>query len=336
MAILKGKRELMARALGSSLLRPVGRALSGATVLGLTYHRICDFDVLDDGVISASIDEFDWQLSFLKETIRVLSGEEVARLASGQLTLREPALVITFDDGYADNLEAGRALARHGLPAIFFLTTSFINTDTITLWDRIAFAVKRTEQPRLALPALGDEDAQTVDVTPRDLAIRRLLGIYTALPGSLQERFTEAIELAAGASVAGSVRERPLFMRWDDVRTLHALGHSIGAHTHSHSILSQIPLEQQETELRVCNEAIAREIGVAPQLLAYPNGKQWTFSQQTKALAQRMGYAAAFSFYGGHNEPDDLDAYDLRRVWVSPTESRDLFRARISFPQLLS
>jgi peptidoglycan/xylan/chitin deacetylase (PgdA/CDA1 family) len=336
MAIFKGKRELMARALGGSFLRPVARALGGPSLIGLTYHRICDFDTLDDGVISASIDEFDWQLTFLKDNIRVLSGEEVGKVARGEQVLREPALVITFDDGYADNLDAGRTLARHGLPAIFFLTTSFINTDTITLWDRIAFAVKRTEQPRLKIPAVGTEEPHSVEVTPRDLAIRQLLAVYAGLPRNLQEPFTEAVEQAAGASVSGSARERPLFMRWDDVRQLHALGHTIGAHTHSHPILSQISLEQQEQELRLCNDAIARELGTTPTLLAYPNGKQWTFSQQTKDVARRMGYSAAFSFYGGHNEPDSFDAYDLRRVWVSPTESRDLFRARITFPQLLA
>ena len=326
----------MARALGGPWLRPVGRGLLGPSLLGLTYHRICDFDTLDDGVISASVDEFDWQLSYIKNHIRVLSGDEIGRLAREELTLREPALVITFDDGYADNLEAGRAMARHGLPGIFFLTTSFIGTDTITLWDRIAFAVKRTEQTQLRIEAVDGNGPHTIGVIPRDLAIRQLLSIYAALPSANQERFTIAVEQAAGAAASDVARERPLFLQWDDVRALDALGHSIGAHTHSHAILSQIPVDQQAHELELCNDAIRKELGAAPSLLAYPNGKRWTFSQDTKALASRLGYAAAFSFYGGYNEPKRFDAYDVRRVWVSPTESRDLFRARLSFPQLLA
>ena len=336
MAMVRGKRELIARALGKSLLRPVSRALGQPGLLALTYHRVCDYDTLDDGVVSASVGEFEWQLSFLRETIRVLSGDEIVRYVRGELQLREPALCITFDDGYADNLEAGRILSRAGLSAIFFVTTGFVGTDTITHWDRISFAVKRTEETKLSLPGLGGKGPWSVEVAPRDLASRELRNIYLTLPKAVQELFVSSIEKVAGAAAKDAERAHPPFMRWDDVRQLKALGHTIGAHTHSHPILAQVPLEEQERELRTSRDVLGRELGQVTQLLAYPNGKSWSFSAQTKELAQRVGFEAAFSFYGGRNPAEGFDPYDLRRVWVSPTESRDLFRARISFPQLLA
>ena len=125
-------------------------------------------------------------------------------------------------------------------------------------------------------------------------------------------------------------------MSWDEVRALRELGHEIGAHTHSHPILSKLSEEEQTHELALSRDTILRELGVSPRLLAYPNGKEWTFTARTKVLAEQAGYRAAFSFYGGRNPGKSVDAFDLRRVWVSPTESRELFRARISFPQLLA
>jgi peptidoglycan/xylan/chitin deacetylase (PgdA/CDA1 family) len=337
MQIFKGKRELLARALGSPLLKPLVRAFGEPGLMGLTYHRVTDFDVLDQGVISASLEEFDWQCGFMKDTVRVLSGDEVTRVARGELQLREPSAIITFDDGYLDNLEAGRILAKHGLPAIFFVTTGFIGTDTITHWDRMAYCSRRTERTKLEIPSLGDGlGPWTIDVIPTDHAARKVRDIYHSIPTAAHDRFIDAIEQAAGVAAKDALRAAPLFMGWEHVRELLTLGHAIGAHTHSHTILSKLPEAQQRIELELSRDDIKRETGTAPTLLAYPNGKPWTFTPTTKALARGCGFQAAFSFYGGHNAPDDIDAFDIKRGWVSPEESRDLFRARVMFPQLLS
>ncbi|MEO6951075.1 MAG: polysaccharide deacetylase family protein [Polyangia bacterium] len=337
MQLFKGKRELLARALGRPLLKPLVRAFGEPGLMGLTYHRICDFDVLDQGVISASLEEFDWQCGFMKDTVRVLSADEVTRVARGQLELREPSAIITFDDGYLDNLEAGRILARHGLPAIFFVTTGFIGTDTITHWDRIAYSTRRTEVPTLHIAALGDGHGPwTIAVIPSDHAARAIRKLYHSLPTTLHDRFIDAVEQAAGVAAKDAHRDTPLFMGWEHVRELRGLGHAIGAHTHSHPILSKLTDDEQRAEIERSRDDILRETGVAPTLLAYPNGKPWTFTPTTKALARDCGFQAAFSFYGGYNSPHELDAFDIKRGWVSPEESRDLFRARVMFPQLLS
>jgi peptidoglycan/xylan/chitin deacetylase (PgdA/CDA1 family) len=336
MPLLTGKRELLARALGNKLLRPVGRAIAPPGLLTLTYHRVCDFDTLDQSVVSASVDEFRWQLTFLKNNVRVLSGDELLRLVSGDFTLREPALCITFDDGYSDNLAAGRMLADAGLPAIFFITTGFVGTETIPHWDRLAYAAKHTEAAELTIPAMGGGGFWRLITNPRDLATRELRNAYFSLEASQQERFVRAVEDAARVAARFERRDRPPFMKWDDVRALRALGHGVGAHTHTHTILSKMSVEEQQRELSTSVAVIEKELGERPRLLAYPNGRTWTFSGQTKDVARACGFLAAFSFYGGRTPPVGFDAYDLRRVWVSPTESRDLFSARITFPQLLA
>jgi peptidoglycan/xylan/chitin deacetylase (PgdA/CDA1 family) len=336
MPLLTGKRELLARALGNKLLRPVGRAIVPAGLLTLTYHRVCDYDTLDQSVVSASVDEFRWQLTFLKDNVRVLSGDELLRLIAGDFVLREPSLCITFDDGYADNLAAGRLLAEMGLPAIFFITTGFIGTEIVPHWDRLAYAARHTEAAELSVPAVGGRGPWQLVTSPRDRVTRELRELYFSLEPGEQELFVQSVEESAQSAARFERRDRPPFMRWDDVRALRALGHSIGAHTHTHTILSKMPVEEQQRELSTSVAVIERELNERPRLLAYPNGHAWTFSDQSKEVARACGFLAAFSFYGGRTPPVGFDAYDLKRVWVSPSESRDLFAARITFPQLLS
>lgn len=54
--------------------------------------------------------------------------------------LRRPALVsLTFDDGTADHLSAGRLLAEHGLAGTFFVNSSRVGTGIGTLaWEGVA------------------------------------------------------------------------------------------------------------------------------------------------------------------------------------------------------
>ena len=92
----------------------------------LAYHRV-EHDPSDVNAITPEI--FDRQMACLKRHYRVIGvGELLGILRSGQN--RERAVVITFDDGYRDNLTtAAPILKKHCLPACFFLSSGFIGTD---------------------------------------------------------------------------------------------------------------------------------------------------------------------------------------------------------------
>lgn len=80
-----------------------------------------------------------------KEFCRVFS-QEFDVVSIGTLTERlkrregiKNLLAITFDDGYVDNYEeAAPILQQFGLPATFFVSTGFIDTDLIAFWDEAA------------------------------------------------------------------------------------------------------------------------------------------------------------------------------------------------------
>jgi peptidoglycan/xylan/chitin deacetylase (PgdA/CDA1 family) len=79
--------------------------------------------------------EFDAYCRFFRRYfVPVTLTELLDRMDAGLDISRR--VVITFDDGYRDNLErAAPILERHGLPACFFITTGFMGTEIVPPWD---------------------------------------------------------------------------------------------------------------------------------------------------------------------------------------------------------
>jgi peptidoglycan/xylan/chitin deacetylase (PgdA/CDA1 family) len=336
---MKGKRELMARALNAVMLRPLRQLVGRPGLLCLTYHRVADAhaDGLDDGLISASVKEFEWQVRWLRDNVRVLGGDEILQLVRGELRLREPAVAITFDDGYADNLAAGELLMeRFGVPAIFFITTGFVGTTHIPHWDRLAFSVKGTSRPSIELAARFGSGSFDLNGASRDGIIRELVRRWRSTAHAEQEAFVREVEEKTAVAAEAASRSRPVFLTWDEVKRLKTLGHTIGAHTHSHPILASVSGDEQRRELTLSKELLEEKLGTPIRLLAYPNGLNGAYSDETKVIARECGFAAAFSFHGGTIPANGFDAFDLKRAHVATSESRELFQARVSFPQLLA
>lgn len=86
----------------------------------LTYHRVLPCA----GSITIAVDEFERQLQWLqKNGFRTLSGLEFERALRGEQDVGR-AIVLTFDDGYFDNLYlAMPLLEKYGMKALLFVIT---------------------------------------------------------------------------------------------------------------------------------------------------------------------------------------------------------------------
>lgn len=91
-------------------------------ILILLYHKLMKYPSSD-----LWWKTFDLQLSILKKTYRVLSLEEALEYLHRGVMPDRKCVVITFDDGYADNyVYAYPLLKKHGLRATLFVATSRI------------------------------------------------------------------------------------------------------------------------------------------------------------------------------------------------------------------
>src|SRR2546426_10393037 len=118
--------ELACRAGLSTSLRPREPSLA---VLG--YHRIGNpgSTRYDPAIFTATAEQLDEHLGFLKRHVAIVGLEEALAVAHGARRSRRLSLLITFDDGYRDNFDVAFPILRsHGIPAVFFLVSSFIES----------------------------------------------------------------------------------------------------------------------------------------------------------------------------------------------------------------
>ncbi len=90
----------------------------------LLYHRVSD-DHLDS--VTVGVEQFVEHLRLVRRRYDVM--DLPTFVASRGQPRRRPGVVITFDDGYADNYLAARLLRRAGLPGAFFLSTRIVGSD---------------------------------------------------------------------------------------------------------------------------------------------------------------------------------------------------------------
>jgi peptidoglycan/xylan/chitin deacetylase (PgdA/CDA1 family) len=329
---MASKRDQLAQALYATGITRLARGWpKRPSLIVLNYHRIGDHTatLYDSGVFSATPEEFDWQLEFLASRYHVATLHEAVDFARGNVALSRTSVLLTFDDGYLDNYEfAFPILRRRGLSATFFLATSFVGSSQAPWWDEIAYLTKtcKAEQVRLSYP-----EAMEIPLQDRNSAVKQILDVFKSPRVQDPERFLA--ELREACRTGGGEMPLPserLFLNWQEAEEMLAGGMFIGSHTHSHRLLGKLTEQEQRDEVSISKDSIEGKLKIRCNSLAYPVGKQTTFSTVTQQALKDSGYDVAFSFYGGINGVEKWNPFDIKRVAVEASTTKARFALQMN------
>ena len=112
------------------------------------FHRVIDPSdpdfALADPVYTVSAPLFEQLLGFFHDHYAVVDIHSVMNAYEGSRGLPDHALLITFDDGWADNLRYAAPLLRaRAMPAVIFVAAEAVAADTMTWWQEDVFAANR-------------------------------------------------------------------------------------------------------------------------------------------------------------------------------------------------
>ena len=284
----------------------------------LLYHRVAELPS-DPEMLAVSPGNFRRQLEYLREHFRIVRFEEDW---SG---LREPAVAITFDDGYADNLlEALPILEALEVPATFFVSTGRLGTSEEFWWHRLESLLLRKGSfpPRFELKdsCFGRSwETSTLEQRRRlysDLNLRLL-----KVDPECQQAWLEQLADWTGCPREGEGRHRS--MSREELRALAASRWTtIGAHTVSHSALSALSEKQQRHEIFASRQELEDIIGQPVATFSYPFGRKRDYNRTSVRLCREAGFIKVASNFPGqvHRWTDRMQLpRHLVRNWDAKT-----------------
>src|SRR5262245_14864220 len=173
---------------GAGALFVRARAPAGAMIL--MYHGVVDSDDSRwiDPRFSVSISAFETQMRFLHRHRHVISMTELVDTIGRKETVRPGTVVITFDDGYKNTLDAAAPiLKRYDLPAIVYLATGYVSRQEAQFIDVLFSAFLGRTRYALDLPALGIDASS--NLRDSDVARRIYLAIgHRLMVSSFEDR----------------------------------------------------------------------------------------------------------------------------------------------------
>jgi peptidoglycan/xylan/chitin deacetylase (PgdA/CDA1 family) len=314
----------------------------------LLYHRIADPEI-DPHLLCVSPQHFAEQLAVLAQYYTPLSLQQCVA-AVGQDSLPRRTAVITFDDGYADNLYAAKPLLeRHGFPATLFITTGQTNSPSEFWWDELEkiFLLPSTLPQYLDMEINGhnhhwDLDGSTqyteeqflradsakhtgagAPPSPRFELLHTVHRLLRDLPSGPRKIKMDALLKWSGAS-----REARPSYRALSTEELTVLARTnlidFGGHTLTHPHLSEQELTVQREEIHGGKIALEQMIGRTVHSFSYPYGY---YSDSTIELVRQAGYSSACTC-SERPTRDESDLFQLPRLMVKDWDG-DEFAKRL-------
>lgn len=287
------------------------RLRNARTLTVIMFHRVleptdprwahCDPDY------TLRADLFTSCLEFFAAHYNMVTADDVVRARRGEHTLPPRALLVTFDDGWSDNVDHAlprmRALQA---PGLMFVVSDAVGRAEPFYQERIIGAWRRGRLQGSALAqALRRRGVQAADpAEPGAAELRRLIAQVEQLPPeqrkSLLDEFSEPL--------ADPLRH---MITADELRTLDEGGIAIGLHGKTHTPMTAAP--DLDAELGGARAEMAARMPhrPAPVTMSFPHGR---FDAGIAERARSAGYELVFTSVPVVNSTDSKVGWLLGRL----------------------
>jgi peptidoglycan/xylan/chitin deacetylase (PgdA/CDA1 family) len=314
------------------------------------YHRVAD-EVCDPWALCVSPRLFDQQLDVLRRFAPAVPMSTLTtKLTSGKLPRR--SIAITFDDGYADNVETARPLLeQHDVPATFYIVSRHVGSEREFWWDELdRLLLQPGRLPEVfELDLHGDiiraELGQGRTYDDESYRLNRNWRAWEDPPTPRHALYYALWKRLRPMSPSGRQDVLDALRRWGqaDWRARPArevLSHAalaslavdslieVGCHTMTHPRLASLTIAEQAEEIRGCKESLEKILDRRVASFAYPYGGDGDYTAETVSLVREIGFSSACSTSEGPVTASS-DPVQLPRMFVQNWDG-DQFASRLA------
>lgn len=306
----------------------------------LAYHSIqqpvADYPYNHE-IISAYPNIFERQMAFIAQHFNVINFYNLANLvdpaaSADRFAEKVPpnSLIVTFDDGYADNmLTAMPIIKAYDLTAVVYISTDFVDQQRLFWFDEIAYLIRHWPDGHFSLAA-GDFVADLTKDNREE--IRKALGRFLqTLTDRQRLALIEEIKSIAPIEIKPHDFHHAAPLSWAQIKALRAAGIEVGSHTRSHGFLDTMTDDELHQQILGSKQHIEAQLEEPIISFSYPNGN---FNQQVVQKVVQAGYKFAVGYEHAVVHLPGLNPYLMPRIHVETDVSLPLFKANLLLPEV--
>lgn len=257
----------------------------------LLYHRVVDL-ATDPQLLAVSPKNFDKQLNILKSKYNLLTISEFENLITTNKKIPNKSVVITFDDGYADNFtEALPILEKHKAQAIFYISTGNIETNKEFWWDELERLLLLSSN--ILNSFIVTTKHNTFNLVNNDL--NNNLNIYDQLLPILRsvtvpERNNVFLELRSLMNNKEPRISHRSMNEFELEKFSQSSNVTIGAHTQNHPSLAALSENEQLYEIESSKSYLENLTGKKIEHFSYPFGTIKDYNNITESICKKLEF----------------------------------------------
>ncbi len=235
---------------------------------------------------------------FRDKRFRFLSVDELPCVLGNRNRDPSPFLLLTFDDGYRDNMtNALPVLQKYNVPAIFYVPSGAPDCCLDPWWLRLEHAIFSFDELVLDLPNFPSH-LITATFAQKVTAYAKLTHYVHS---NIRVNRSAATQLLPERLASNESLNREYFLNWNELQefSTHSLV-TVGAHTASHVSLSGLDQAQAFEEIRLGRDRLASMLGTNVTHFAYPYGTPADCGAREVLLAGKAGFTTAVTLQAGN------------------------------------
>jgi peptidoglycan/xylan/chitin deacetylase (PgdA/CDA1 family) len=256
----------------------------------LMYHRVLPDELLKEDLnigMAVTTSEFEKQIKILKSKYKIVSIDEFNKNIKNKKS--NFMVVITFDDGYKDNLiYALPILEKYQIPATIYITTRFLDNDTWMWWYELKKEILKKSELNFKFKNFK-YNFILKNYKEKKVTFEKIRKLFLSL--KIDEQI-KLMELITGTKERKSYSD--ICLSKEDLIVLDKNPLiTIGSHSHTHLNLSILDKENLLYEINKASEKLENLLNHKIKHFSYPYGQKEQVSVRESNLLADLNFNTA-------------------------------------------